>query len=76
MQITIASADNGFGVGVSNPWSEYVKLLSDQMSVPTMWTEQERELLRGTSLEVCRHFSLFLLVFTSGLRLLSSFLHY
>ncbi|KAK3325879.1 hypothetical protein B0H66DRAFT_573601 [Apodospora peruviana] len=40
-------------VGVSNPWTEYVKFLPDPLDllVPTLWTEHERLLLRGTSLE-------------------------
>lgn len=42
------------------PWSEYVKFLPRPIPVPTMWTEAEQLLLRGTSLEVrwiCRLFS-------------------
>ncbi|KAI5462563.1 hypothetical protein BGZ63DRAFT_217644 [Mariannaea sp. PMI_226] len=33
------------------PWTEYIKFLPRQVPVPTMWTEDERALLRGTSLE-------------------------
>lgn len=39
-------------VALSNPWTEYVKLLDDYVPLPTMWPESERELLQGTSLEV------------------------
>ncbi|UQC85012.1 SET domain-containing protein [Colletotrichum lupini] len=37
--------------GVSTPWTEYVKYLPPQVPVTTLWTEQEREMLNGTSLE-------------------------
>ncbi|WYZ41711.1 hypothetical protein EsH8_V_000606 [Colletotrichum jinshuiense] len=37
--------------GVSTPWTEYVKYLPPQVPVTTLWTEQEREMLKGTSLE-------------------------
>ncbi|KAG0652527.1 SET domain-containing 8 [Hyphodiscus hymeniophilus] len=51
MQITIGSPDHGQLVGVSNPWTEYVKILPDFIPLPTMWTEEERVMLVGTSLE-------------------------
>ncbi|KAL7897565.1 hypothetical protein HDV64DRAFT_45945 [Trichoderma sp. TUCIM 5745] len=35
----------------STPWTEYIKFLPRSISVPTMWTSEERELLQGTSLE-------------------------
>ncbi|KAL7922571.1 hypothetical protein ACQKWADRAFT_291797 [Trichoderma austrokoningii] len=35
----------------STPWTEYVKFLPKSISVPTMWTNEEREFLQGTSLE-------------------------
>lgn len=50
MQVTIASTE---GVGVQNPWTEYCKILPSRIPVPTMWSEEERVLLVGTSLEVC-----------------------
>jgi hypothetical protein len=53
MQITAASQDHGQTVGLSNPWTEYVKMLPNDVPVPTMWTEEERSMLIGTSLEVC-----------------------
>ncbi|KAI9742270.1 MAG: hypothetical protein M1818_004170 [Claussenomyces sp. TS43310] len=51
MQLTIVGLDGGHLVGVSNPWTEYVRLLPDAVPVPTTWTESQRELLIGTSLE-------------------------
>lgn len=39
-------------VAASRPWTEYLKLLDDQVPLPTMWPDGERDLLRGTSLEV------------------------
>lgn len=39
-------------VALSNPWTEYVKLLDDDVPLPTMWPDTERDLLQGTSLEV------------------------
>lgn len=55
MQITIASHPEEKTVGLSNPWTEYAKMLPSHIPVPTMWSEEERMLLIGTSLEVCRH---------------------
>ncbi|KAK6332900.1 hypothetical protein TWF696_002919 [Orbilia brochopaga] len=46
-----ASLSEPKSVGVKCPWTEYVKFLPS-VSVPTCWSEQERELLRGTSLYV------------------------
>jgi hypothetical protein len=51
MQITVGSP-NLSNVGVSNPWTEYLKFLPSFVPLPTMWTEEERILLVGTSLEV------------------------
>ncbi|KAL7936911.1 hypothetical protein V8C35DRAFT_294176 [Trichoderma chlorosporum] len=36
----------------STPWTEYIKFLPRYIPIPTMWTNEERELLKGTSLEV------------------------
>ena len=52
MQFTIAAPHHGQSVGLSNPWTEYVKMLPRDVPVPTMWAEQERVMLVGTSLEV------------------------
>ncbi|KAJ4419259.1 hypothetical protein N0V82_005062 [Gnomoniopsis sp. IMI 355080] len=38
-------------VAASNPWTEYVKFLNDHVPVPTLWLEDDRMLLHGTSLE-------------------------
>ena len=38
-------------MGVSNPWTEYLQFLPETVLVPTLWNEDERLLLRGTSLE-------------------------
>ena len=38
-------------IGVSNPWTEYLRFLPENIPVPTLWNEDERLLLRGTSLE-------------------------
>ncbi|EHK26327.1 uncharacterized protein TRIVIDRAFT_35595 [Trichoderma virens Gv29-8] len=35
----------------STPWTEYIKFLPRYIPIPTMWTNEERELLKGTSLE-------------------------
>lgn len=52
MQITIGASAQALVVGVSNPWTEYVKMLPNSTPLPTMWTEEERAMLIGTSLEV------------------------
>jgi hypothetical protein len=52
MQITIASLDCPRGVGVSNPWTEYVKMLPSIVPTPTMWADEHCRMLIGTSLEV------------------------
>ena len=69
MQMGIAAAEHGkgsraglegvkgAGVGVSGPWTEYVRLLPAEVPLPMTWSEEERELLRGTSLEVFMFFS-------------------
>ncbi|KUJ18403.1 SET domain-containing protein [Mollisia scopiformis] len=51
MQISIASHPDEKAVGLSNPWTEYVKMLPGSIPVPTMWSEEERLMLVGTSLE-------------------------
>ena len=57
MQITIGLAAPALVVGVSNPWTEYVKMLPNSIPLPTMWIEEERAMLVGTSLEVSFFFS-------------------
>ncbi|KAL4977340.1 hypothetical protein BDW66DRAFT_165836 [Aspergillus desertorum] len=39
-------------IGASNAWSEYVKFLPSSVPLPTTWTMEELELLRGTSLRL------------------------
>ncbi|KAJ5493818.1 hypothetical protein N7463_009905 [Penicillium fimorum] len=38
-------------IGISNPWTEYVKFLPPSFPLPIFYTAEEQELLRGTSLE-------------------------
>ena len=38
-------------IGLTNPWTEYVKFLPSSIPLPTVYSEEERELLRGTSLQ-------------------------
>ncbi|KAK4168818.1 hypothetical protein QBC43DRAFT_81382 [Cladorrhinum sp. PSN259] len=46
-----ATSKSHSAVGVSNPWTEYLHFLPETVLVPTEWTEDERRLLCGTSLE-------------------------
>ncbi|KAL4869762.1 hypothetical protein BDV12DRAFT_167174 [Aspergillus spectabilis] len=39
-------------VGASGAWTEYVKSLPSSVPLPTSWTKEELELLRGTSLRL------------------------
>lgn len=51
IQTVLASRPSHADVGLSNPWTEYLKFLPETVLVPTLWTEDERVLLQGTSLE-------------------------
>ncbi|KAG7288692.1 hypothetical protein NEMBOFW57_005048 [Staphylotrichum longicolle] len=51
VQTVLASRSGHSPVGVKNPWTEYLQFLPETVLVPTLWTEDERHLLRGTSLE-------------------------
>ncbi|KAK3946018.1 hypothetical protein QBC46DRAFT_424983 [Diplogelasinospora grovesii] len=51
VQTALASRSSQPAAGVSNPWTEYLKFLPAIIPVPTLWTEDELHLLRGTSLE-------------------------
>ncbi|KAK0613407.1 hypothetical protein B0T14DRAFT_437583 [Immersiella caudata] len=51
VQTALASRTGHYSAGLSNPWMEYIQFLPRSVSVPSMWTEDERLLLRGTSLE-------------------------
>ncbi|KAL8294913.1 hypothetical protein RB597_008340 [Gaeumannomyces tritici] len=37
--------------GLSNPWTQYIKYLPRAVPLPTLWSDAERLLLNGTSLE-------------------------
>ena len=50
VQITHNSPEIPRHVGVSNPWTEYIKFLPPSFPLPTFYSGEERELLRGTSL--------------------------
>jgi hypothetical protein len=52
MQITVGLPDRGMNVGLSTAWTAYAKMMPGVVPVPTMWCEEERILLLGTSLEV------------------------
>lgn len=47
----LVRARRGRGVAAT-PWTEYLRFLPLSVPTPTMWSEPERLLLRGTSLEV------------------------
>jgi hypothetical protein len=49
MQATICCPDVG-NIGVHNPLTEYIKFLPDEM-LPTFWSEEEQDLLEGTTLK-------------------------
>ncbi|KAK5628675.1 hypothetical protein RRF57_004390 [Xylaria bambusicola] len=51
IQLVLASPDYKGGQGAVTAWTQYVKLLPTQVPVPTLWSERELSLLRGTSLE-------------------------
>lgn len=51
IQITHNSSQGPRKVGVSNPWTEYIKFLPPSFPLPTFWSEEEQALLRGASLE-------------------------
>ncbi|KAH9866164.1 hypothetical protein J1614_008729 [Plenodomus biglobosus] len=48
-QATICCPDTK-SIGVLNPLTEYIKFLPDEL-LPTFWTEEEQELLTGTTLQ-------------------------
>ncbi|KAI0551937.1 hypothetical protein F4679DRAFT_114128 [Xylaria curta] len=50
-QLILSSPDYNGGQGASTAWTQYFKLLPSQVPVPTLWSESELSLLRGTSLE-------------------------
>ena len=44
-------ADEPQRIGVSNPWTEYVQFMPEEIPLPTFYSDEELELLRGTSLK-------------------------
>ncbi|KAI0811928.1 hypothetical protein GGR55DRAFT_677530 [Xylaria sp. FL0064] len=50
-QLVLSSPDYAGGQGAATAWTEYFKLLPTTVPVPTLWSEPELSLLRGTSLE-------------------------
>ncbi|KAI1140464.1 SET domain-containing protein [Hypoxylon sp. FL0543] len=50
-QLVLSSPDYNGSLGPSTPWTQYFSLLPSQVPSPTMWTETELSLLKGTSLE-------------------------
>ncbi|KAL8669195.1 MAG: hypothetical protein Q9168_006207 [Polycauliona sp. 1 TL-2023] len=51
LQITHNASDEQNRIGMSNPWSQYVRFVPPETKMPTFWTEEERSLTAGTSLE-------------------------
>lgn len=54
VQLTYSSPDfanEPQRIGLSNPWTEYIKFMPPSIPVPTLYTDEELELLRGTSLQ-------------------------
>ncbi|KAK3058403.1 hypothetical protein LTS18_011374, partial [Coniosporium uncinatum] len=49
-QATIACPEIRDKIGVASPFTEYIKFLPEEL-LPTFWTEDERQLLVGTSLK-------------------------
>ncbi|KAI1824302.1 hypothetical protein F4861DRAFT_531054 [Xylaria intraflava] len=50
-QLILSSPEYKGGQGPTTAWTQYFKLLPIQVPVPTLWSESELSLLRGTSLE-------------------------
>ncbi len=51
MLLQLTHGATGRTIGVSNPFSEYVKFLPLNVQVPTTWNDSERAIIIGTSLE-------------------------
>ncbi|CAD6442552.1 697b3389-712a-416d-8197-86d2031d49ae [Sclerotinia trifoliorum] len=51
LSTAVPQPDRASNVGVRNPWSDYVRFLPQKVPLPTMWNDEERMLLTGTSLE-------------------------
>ncbi|MCJ1285638.1 hypothetical protein MMC26_004979 [Xylographa opegraphella] len=50
IQVTASSSDVARRIGNAHPWYDYIRFLPTNFSMPTFWTDEERKLLRGTSL--------------------------
>ncbi|KAJ5161664.1 hypothetical protein N7492_007056 [Penicillium capsulatum] len=50
LQITHSCPQTRPRIGVSSPWTEYIKFLPPSFPLPTSYSPEEAELLRGTSL--------------------------
>ena len=51
MQITHSSPDIYETIGAATAFSEYIKFVADERSLPTFWTDEERQCLWATSLQ-------------------------
>ncbi|KAL8827755.1 MAG: hypothetical protein Q9170_006888, partial [Blastenia crenularia] len=51
MQITHSALSDSAKIGVTNPLTQYVKFLPPEVPLPTFWSDEERDLLVGTSLK-------------------------
>lgn len=51
MQITHSALVGSDKIGVSNPLTEYVKFLPSKVFLPIFWSDEERAIAAGTSLE-------------------------
>lgn len=51
LQVTHNASPGSDKVAVSTPWTQYVRFLPPEDTLPTFWTEEERALAAGTSLE-------------------------
>lgn len=51
IQITHKASKKSERVGASSPWTDYVKFLPSRVPLPTFWSEEEKFLVVGTSLE-------------------------
>ncbi|KAL8917877.1 MAG: hypothetical protein Q9208_007700 [Pyrenodesmia sp. 3 TL-2023] len=51
VQITHSALAGSHNIGVSSPLTEYIKFLPPKVPLPTFWSDEERALAAGTSLE-------------------------
>ncbi|KAI4244377.1 MAG: hypothetical protein L6R42_010474, partial [Xanthoria sp. 1 TBL-2021] len=51
LQVTHNTSTGSDKVAVSTSWTQYVRFLPPENTLPTFWTEEERALAAGTSLE-------------------------